>query len=93
LRKRDQKVKCAVKNETKLGAHNYKVLYFTYKKSIMINDRPLDYPDGWLTTYTPPKIKTMLHVNCLGPLLFCEDGFTQQHHNKTNKNMPERLHI
>jgi hypothetical protein len=25
-----KKVKCAVKNETKLGAHNYKVLYFTY---------------------------------------------------------------
>jgi hypothetical protein len=25
-----KKVKCAVKNETKVGAHNYKVLYFTY---------------------------------------------------------------
>jgi hypothetical protein len=27
-----KKVKCAVKNETKVGAHNYKVLYFTYNK-------------------------------------------------------------
>jgi hypothetical protein len=51
--------KCAVKNETKLGAHNDNALYFTHKKSIMINDRPLDYPDGWLTVGCTPVLTKM----------------------------------